>query len=67
MSLNQRDLEQGLAAYRLDRRKSSWKFALLSFIGIAAFLIIWQLVVQFKLVNVRNLPSPVKVFQRLIA
>ena len=66
MSLNQRDLEQGLAAYRLDRRKSSWKFALLSFIGIAAFLIIWQLVVQFKLVNVRNLPSPVKVFQTLI-
>lgn len=66
MSLNQKDLEQGLASYNRNRKKSMMKFALLSFIGIAAFLIIWQLVVQFKLVNVRSLPSPLEVVQTLI-
>ena len=66
MSLKQNELEQGLAAYKQNRRKNALKFALLSFLGIAAFLVIWQLIVQFKLVNVRNLPAPTKVFQTLI-
>ena len=39
---------------------------LLSALGIAAFLVIWQLVVQFKLVNVRNLPAPSKVVETIL-
>lgn len=65
MSLNKKDLEQGLAAYKQEKQRKFIKFALLSFIGIAAFLILWQVVVQFKLVNVRNLPSPLKVVETI--
>ena len=61
MSLNQKDLEQGLAAYKKSRKRELLRMMLLSALGIAAFLVIWQLVVQFKLVNVRNLPAPSKV------
>ncbi len=66
MSLNKKDLEQGLAAYKRDRKKQTLKFVLLACIGITTFLVVWQLVVQFKLVNVRNLPSPIKVVETII-
>lgn len=66
MALDKKQLELGQAAYREDRRRVTMKLVLLSFIGIATFLIIWQLVVQFKLVNVRNLPSPLKVVETLL-
>lgn len=66
MSLNQKDLEKGLAEYKQGRKKELLRMVLLSAAGIAAFLLIWQLVVQFKLVNVRNLPAPTKVVETLI-
>ena len=66
MSLNKKELEQGLAAYKQDRKKQTLKFVLLACIGITTFLVVWQLVVQFKLVNVRNLPSPIKVVETII-
>ena len=65
MSLNQKDLEQGLAAYKKSRKRELLRMMLLSALGIAAFLVIWQLVVQFKLVNVRNLPAPSKVVETI--
>ena len=66
MSLNQKDLEQGLAAYKKSRKRDLLRMMLLSALGIAAFLVIWQLVVQFKLVNVRNLPAPSKVVETIL-
>lgn len=66
MSMNKQDLERGLAAYKQEKKRSTLKFVLLAAVGICAFLLIWQLIVQFKLVNVRSLPSPVKVLQTLI-
>ena len=66
MSLNQKDLEQGLAAYKKNRKRDLLRMMLLSALGIAAFLVIWQLVVQFKLVNVRNLPAPSKVVETIL-
>ncbi len=66
MSLNQKDLEQGLAAYKKSRKRELLRMMLLSALGIAAFLVIWQLVVQFKLVNVRNLPAPSKVVETIL-
>ncbi|MDO4308892.1 MAG: ABC transporter permease [Eubacteriales bacterium] len=66
MSLNQSELEQGLSEYKRGKNKSALKFILLSALGIAAFLMIWQLVVQFRLVNVRSLPSPAQVIETLI-
>lgn len=66
MSLNQKDLEKGLAAYKQGRKKDLLRMVLLSAIGIASFLLIWQLVVQFKLVNVRSLPAPTEVVETLI-
>ena len=64
--MNKQDLERGLAAYKQEKKRSTLKFVLLAAVGICAFLLIWQLIVQFKLVNVRSLPSPVKVLQTLI-
>ena len=66
MSLNQKDLEQGLAAYKKSRKRELLRMMLLSALGIAAFLVIWQLVVQFKLVNVRNLPATSKVVETIL-
>ncbi len=66
MSINQKDLEQGLSAYKKSRKKNLLRMVLLSAAGIAVFLLVWQLVVQFKLVNVRNLPAPTKVMETLI-
>ena len=66
MSLNQKDLEQGLAAYKKSRKRELLRMMLLSALGIAAFLVIWPLVVQFKLVNVRNLPAPSKVVETIL-
>ena len=66
MSLNQKDLEQGLAAYKKSRKRELLRMMLLSALGIAAFLVIWQRVVQFKLVNVRNLPAPSKVVETIL-
>ncbi len=66
MSLNKNELEQGLAAYRREKRKSTQKFVLLSFFGIAAFLILWQLIVQFKIVEARTLPSPISILETLV-
>lgn len=66
MSINGNYLEKRLAAYKQDKRKETIKYILLSVIGIVGFFIIWQLIVQFKIVNVRNLPAPTKVLETLI-
>ena len=51
--------QRELRAMRRSRRKS----LLLSILSILAFLIIWQSVVSFKLVNTRFLDSPITVFK----
>lgn len=66
MSANKMDLEREWIAYRNRRRKTNIKYMCLSLLSIAVFILIWQIVVQFQLVNTRNLPSPVKVFQTLL-
>ncbi len=66
MSANKEILEQKLKVYKETKRKQSIKYALLSCASILVFILIWQIIVQFKVVNVRNLPSPVQVFETLI-
>ncbi len=66
MSLNEKDLKKGLAEFKRNRRKDTLKYIFLSFIGIAIFLIVWKLIVQFRLLNVRNLPAPDAVLSTLI-
>lgn len=64
--MNTQELELQLNLYKQQKRKEAWKFAGLCALGIIAFLLIWQIVVMTKIVNVRNLPSPTKVLQTLI-
>lgn len=66
MSLNQKELEKKLAEYKQSRRRDLLRTVLLAAAGIASFLVLWQLVVQFRLVNVRSLPAPTKVVETLI-
>lgn len=60
------DLEKGFIEYKKHRKRSFIQYVIISLISVATFILIWQLVVQFKLVNVRNLPSPTKVFETLV-
>jgi taurine transport system permease protein len=64
--INNKSLERGILEFRKDKRKNTIKYAILSALGILLFLIIWQLVVQFKIVNVRSLPSPIEVVKTLV-
>lgn len=66
MSIRTSDLERDLIAYRKSKYKERLKLAILSVIGICTFLLLWQYTVQFKLVNVRNLPAPIDVFRSMI-
>ena len=66
MSISKTELESGLALYKKKKKHDAVRFALLSALGIIVFLVIWQVVVQFELVNVRSLPAPTEVFETMI-
>lgn len=66
MSISKSELESGLALYKRKKKKDAVRFALLSALGIIVFLVIWQVAVQFELVNVRSLPAPTEVFETMI-
>lgn len=66
MALNQTELERKLKKYRRSQRNSKIKYALMTATSICVFLLVWQLVVQFELVNVRNLPAPTEVLKAFI-
>lgn len=66
MALDEKDIQDGMAAYRRRKKKELRREVLLSFVGIAAFLLLWQVIVQFQLVKVRNLPAPLKVLDTFI-
>ena len=66
MAIDKQSLEQGWALYKKNKRKAAIKYALLALFSIVMFIVIWQVIVQYRLVNVRNLPSPVRVFETLV-
>ena len=66
MSLKTEELQRGLAAYKQKKRQDTIHFIFLCALGIFLFLLVWQMIVVFQLVNVRNLPSPVEVFETLV-
>ena len=66
MSISKSEIEIGLALYKKKKKNDAVRFALLSALGIVVFLVIWQIVVQFELVNVRSLPAPTEVFETMI-
>lgn len=66
MSISKSEIESGLALYKKKKKNDAVRFALLSALGIVVFLVIWQIVVQFELVNVRSLPAPTEVFETMI-
>ena len=46
-------------------KRENVKYALLSILGIFIFLLIWQLAVEFGLVNETRLPKPTTILQTL--
>lgn len=66
MTNDMKKFEHGMLKFRKDKRKNSIKYAALSALGILIFLVAWQLIVQFRIVNVRSLPSPIEVVKTLI-
>ena len=62
MAKDKAALEKGLKEYRQKKRRDNIKYAVIAAVSICVFLIIWQIIVTFKLTNVRNLPAPTEVF-----
>lgn len=64
--MEQTNKERALAEYQKRKKKDNLSYALLCIAGVAGFLLIWQLAVQYKWINVRNLPSVAEVFRAVI-
>ncbi|MDR1509169.1 MAG: ABC transporter permease [Synergistaceae bacterium] len=66
MAEDKKILEQRLIEYKSGRKREVIRYVIISFLSVAVFLLVWQCLVQFKLVNVRNLPSPLAVLDTLV-
>lgn len=60
------NLEEKYREYSINKRRKKLYYLFLSFVSILTFLCIWQITVTAELVNVKNLPSPVEVFQAFL-
>jgi len=59
-------LQIALNEYRRNKKKENIMYGLLSTIGIVGFLVIWQVLVQFELIPIRNIATPIEVFNTFI-
>ncbi|MDO4764890.1 MAG: ABC transporter permease [Eubacteriales bacterium] len=66
MSENQVELKKLHEEYKVNVSKENRKQWLLSFIGIALFLLIWQLVVMVGLVDATRLPTPITILKTIV-
>lgn len=66
MAIDREQLERGHKEYQNQLKKENRKYALLSLMGIAVFLALWQAVVLFGLVDSNRLPAPTTILQTLI-
>lgn len=66
MSVDKEKLERGLKKYQQRQNMINLKYALLSAAGILGFLLVWQMVVKFGLVNEARLPAPTTIFETLL-
>lgn len=65
MAENKAKLLEEQKKYIQKTKKENVKYALLSILGIFIFLLIWQLAVEFGLVNETRLPKPTTILQTL--
>lgn len=65
MSENQVELKKLHEEYKAKVRRENRKQLILSFIGIAMFLLVWQLVVMIGLVDSTRLPTPITILQTI--
>ena len=65
MAENKAKLLEEQKKHILKIKRENVKYALLSILGIFIFLLIWQLAVEFGLVNETRLPKPTTILQTL--
>lgn len=65
MAENKAKLLEEQKKYIQKTKRENVKYALLSILGIFIFLLIWQLAVEFGLVNETRLPKPTTILQTL--
>ena len=65
MAENKAKLLEEQKKYIQKIKRENVKYALLSILGIFIFLLIWQLAVEFGLVNETRLPKPTTILQTL--
>lgn len=66
MAVNDINKQQLWIKNKRKEAKQTFKMRMIMLASIIAFFAIWQLVVQFELVDARALPSPLKVFDTFI-
>lgn len=66
MSTNDETIKRLCAEDIKKKSRETFKMRMISVVSIIAFFAIWQLIVQFELVNPRVLPSPIKLFGTFI-
>lgn len=66
MAENRAKLLEKQKKYVQKIKRENVKYALLSVLGIFIFLLIWQLAVEFGLVNETRLPKPTTILQTLV-
>jgi len=64
--LDTKMLDRQLERKNRERKKQKMKYTILAIASVCTFLILWQLLVMSGLVNVRNLPAPLEVFQAFL-
>lgn len=65
MAIDREQLQRGHQEYRNQLKRENRKYALLSALGILAFLAVWQLVVELGLVDSARLPAPTTILATL--
>ncbi|WP_440896723.1 ABC transporter permease [Amphibacillus sp. Q70] len=65
--MNKNDLlQKKYDEWKQEKRKEKWQLAMLSFLGLFLFFVVWQLATEFGLVNPRLLPPPTRILETLV-
>lgn len=60
------DLQLKYLEWAKEKRKDSYKFMILSFLGIFSFFAVWQIASMYGLIEAKLLPPPTKIFETLV-